>query len=90
MFIELSPKILSFKTITLYTMAKRIAKKSENTTGDGFAYLTKRVVVSKAGQATRNAYNEALITSGSVVKEEDGWIVRKHQDGRIDRISVVK
>lgn len=71
-------------------MAKRVAKNSENTTVDGFAYLTKRVVVSKACKATRNAYNEALITSGSVVKEENGWIVRKHQDGSVDRISIVK
>lgn len=60
--------------------------KDKNTTSDGFSYLTKRTVISKAKAAGEKAAKEAMDTMGYVVTVVDGWVVRKEEDGTIKRI----
>jgi len=59
---------------------------TRNKTSDGFAYLTKRVIVSKAKSAGRVAAKNAMELMGYVVTVKEGWVVKEHQDGRIERI----
>lgn len=62
------------------------AKNDKNTTADGYAYLTKRLLVSKAKAAGKSAADEAMKIMGYVVVAEDGWVVRKNTDGSVERL----
>jgi hypothetical protein len=68
--------------------------KSENTatkytTSDGYAYLTKRTIVSKAKAAGKRAADEAMQIMGFIVVAEGNWIVKKYEDGRTERLAEV-
>ncbi|MBS1615869.1 MAG: hypothetical protein JST06_07105 [Bacteroidetes bacterium] len=69
-------------------MSKRKAN-SRHTTADGYAYLTKRIIVTKAKSAGRKAAKDAMATMGFVVTVQDGQLVRKHSDGHIEVLSQV-
>ncbi|HWK57216.1 MAG TPA: hypothetical protein VNQ80_07765 [Parapedobacter sp.] len=60
--------------------------KDKYTTADGYSYMTKRMVVSKAQAAGKKAAKAAMDTMGYVVTVQDGWVVRKNEDGSIERI----
>lgn len=64
-------------------------KKSKYNTTDGHAYLTKRTVVAKAKTAGKKASAAAMRTMGFVITVQKGWVVKKHADGRIERISTI-
>jgi len=64
-----------------------IKKKNAHTTRDGYAYLTKRTVIRKAKSAGRLAALRAMRTMGFVITIERGWVVKKHEDGRVEKIS---
>ncbi|CAG5067859.1 hypothetical protein DYBT9623_00586 [Dyadobacter sp. CECT 9623] len=49
-------------------------------------YLTKRMLISKVQQAGRVAAKEAMEVMGYVVTVRDGWVVKQHADGSIERI----
>lgn len=66
-----------------------VKKKSANATRDGFAYLTKRTVVSKAKTAGRRAARKAMVTMGFVVTTQGGWVVKKYTDGLVEKISKI-
>jgi len=66
-----------------------MSKRFKDATSDGFAYLTKRLLVSRAKAAGRIASKEAMLTMGYTVIALDGWIVKKYPDGRIERISPI-
>ncbi len=51
------------------------------------AYLTKRILLSSAARAIREAAKEAMKTMGYVVIAKDGWVVKKYADGRIEQLS---
>jgi hypothetical protein len=57
------------------------------TTSDGFAYLTKRMVISKAKSAGRKAAKNAMEIMGYVIISEGGWVVKKYKDGRVEKLS---
>jgi len=59
------------------------------TTADGYAYLTKRILVSRAKAAVKQASDEAMKIMGYVVVAEDGWIVRKNANGTTERIEKI-
>jgi hypothetical protein len=65
-------------------------KKSAHTTRDGFAYLTKRTVVTKAQTAGRLAAQKAMDTMGFVVTTYKGWVVKKFADGVIVKIAKIE
>ena len=64
-------------------------KKSANATRDGFAYLTKRTIISKAKIAGRLAARKAMDTMGFVITTQKGWVIKKYADGTIEKISQI-
>ncbi|MET1057326.1 MAG: hypothetical protein ABWY16_18580 [Pedobacter sp.] len=59
---------------------------SKSTTSDGFAYLTKRIVVSKARSAGKAAAKNAMELMEYVVTVKDGWVIKEYQDGKVEQI----
>jgi len=53
----------------------------------GYAYLTKRMVVATAKAAGRRAAKNGMEVMGYVVVSEDGWVVKKIKDGRVEKLS---
>ena len=51
------------------------------------AYLTKRILTSAARAGVRNAAVETMKVMGYIVIAHEGWVVRKYQDGHIEKIS---
>lgn len=49
-------------------------------------YLTKRALISATKKGMREAAKETISVMGYNVVSEDGWIVKKYPDGRIERI----
>ena len=70
-------------------MKSAVKKKSAYATKDGFAYLTKRTVVTKAKTAGRVAARKAMVTMGFVITAKSGWIIKKYADGSIEKISKI-
>lgn len=58
-------------------------------TADGYAYLTKRTIVSKARAAGKKAAGEAMQLMGYIVVPEGDWIVKKYEDGRTEKLARV-
>ena len=52
-------------------------------------YLTKRVLKRAVRKGFKQASQEAMDTSGSIVVTKDNWVVRQHKDGRIERIEEI-
>ncbi len=59
---------------------------SKSTTSDGYSYLTKRMLVSKARSAGKIAAKNAMQIMGYVVTVKDGWIVKQYENGTIEQI----
>lgn len=58
---------------------------TRNGNKDG-AYLTKQVLNRAVRKGVKQAAAEAMKTAGSVVTTEGEWVVRQHQDGRIEQL----
>ena len=71
-------------------MKTAVKKKSSHATKDGYTYLTKRTVVSKAKTAGRHAARKAMVTMGFVITTYRGWVVKKYANGLIERISKIQ
>jgi len=71
-------------------MAKPQGRKSPHRTADGYAYLTKRIIQSKASAAGRIASKEAMERMGYVIIARGKWIVRKNQDGSIEKLKPIE
>jgi hypothetical protein len=67
-------------------MNAKVKKSSKYTTPDGYAYLTKRTLLSKAKSAGKIAAKNAMEIMGYVVTVKDGWVVKEHQDGTIEQL----
>lgn len=67
-------------------MKAKVKKASSQTTNDGYAYLTKRTLLSKARSAGKVAAKSAMEIMGYVVTVQDGWVVKQHDDGRIEKM----
>lgn len=52
-------------------------------------YLTKRILYSRINKACKEASEDAMASVGFVVVAEEGWVVRKYPDGRIERIKPI-
>jgi hypothetical protein len=53
-------------------------------------YLTKRRLASAAQSGIRKAAAETMEVMGYTVIADNGWVVKKFADGRIERISPVE
>jgi hypothetical protein len=67
-------------------MKAKVKNSSKQTTSDGYAYLTKRILVSKAQQAGRVAARKAMDVMGYVVTVKEGWVVKLYADGTIEKL----
>jgi hypothetical protein len=67
-------------------MKTRPEKVSKHTTKDGFEYLTKRTLVSKAQSAGKIAAKNAMNIMGYIVTVQDGWVVKRYEDGKIEQL----
>lgn len=67
-------------------MKTRPEKISKYTTEDGYQYLTKRTLVSKAKTAGRVAAKNAMGIMGYVVTVRDGWVVKIHANGQVENL----
>jgi hypothetical protein len=61
-------------------MAKSIPKEKS---------LTKDVLNRAVSKGIREASANAMETAGSVVTVKSGWVVRKHKDGKIEKIEKI-
>lgn len=50
------------------------------------AYLTKRRMDSASKKGIQEAIDRAMATSGSIVAVSEGWVIRKFEDGRVEKI----
>lgn len=53
-------------------------------------YLTKRRLASAARTGIRKAARETMRIMGYTVIAENGWVIRKYADGRIEKISPIE
>ncbi|MCF2502457.1 hypothetical protein L0663_03650 [Dyadobacter sp. CY107] len=67
-------------------MKAKTKDSSAQTTSDGYAYLTKRLLVSKAQQAGKIAAKRAMEIMGYVVTVKDGWVVKLYEDGTVEKL----
>ena len=70
-------------------MATKRRIKSKYITPDGYAYLTKRLVVSKAQAAGKTAAAKAMSTMGYVITVRNGWVIRENQNGTIQKLTPI-
>jgi hypothetical protein len=54
------------------------------------AYLTKRRLASAARAGVRKAAKETMKLMGYTVIADKGWVVKKYEDGRIEKISEIE
>ncbi len=52
-------------------------------------YLTKRIVISASKKALLKASKETMQIMGHNVIVQDGWVVKKHADGTIEKIQKI-
>ncbi len=52
-------------------------------------YLRTRDLVRRSSKAFRDAAKESMEIMGYLVMAEDGWIIKKHKDGRIEKIEKI-
>ena len=71
-------------------MKTAIKKKSAHATRDGYAYLTKRKIVTKAKAAGKAAAKNAMDIMGFVVTTHNGWVVKQFPDGKIERFGKIE
>lgn len=76
------------KATVLPGTKKTAIENAEAITSDcGYEGLTNQNLVNEANAAGRAAAQKAMRTMGYVVTEQDGWVVKKYADGRIENIS---
>ena len=64
--------------------------KSRHATSDGYAYLTKRLLVSRAQQAGKAAEKKAMEVMGYVVTVRHGWVIKLFPDGTFENIEELR
>ena len=70
------------------TAGKR-RKSGRHITSDGYSYLTKRLLLSKAKSAGRNAASQAMNLMGYVITVKDGWLIKQYANGATEKVQKV-
>ena len=73
-------------------MAKKVKKKVVKKQGPkkGIAYFSARALERAVSKGTKNKTVVAQKIIGYTVKELNGWIIKEHKGGRIERISKIE
>ena len=71
------------------SVAKKRKKPGQHVTSDGYSYLTKRLLLTRAKQAGQQAASQAMTLMGYVVTVKDGWLIKEHADGQIEQLQKV-
>jgi len=64
--------------------------KSKNRAENKRPYLTKRRLASAARLGIRKAASETMKVMGYTVIADNGWVVKKYEDGQIEKISRIE
>jgi len=67
-------------------MAPKRRKKTPYTTSDGYAYITKRIVLNTAKIAGKEAATKAMSAMGYVITVKGDWLVRQDEDGTVQKM----
>ena len=70
-------------------VARKRKKSGQHITSDGYSYLTKRLLVSKAKSAGHNAASQATNLMGYVVTIKDGWLVKQYGNGATEQLQKI-
>jgi len=81
------PFFYFIRTFTIMPVKKR--RISNHVTNDGYSYLTKRLLVSKAKSAGTAAAQDAMDLMGFVVTVKDGWVVKQYADGKTEQLQEI-
>jgi hypothetical protein len=70
-------------------MAKSLKKKSPRKQGPkkGLAYFTTQALERAVKKGTKKKAENAKSLIGYTVKELNGWVIKEHKNGRIEKIS---
>ncbi len=71
--------VASQQTLLCYTQTMSQARKKE-------AYLGKRELKRAASKGIKEASIQAMEVAGSVLTVENGWLVRRYKDSRVEKI----
>jgi len=67
-----------------------MAKANKKSAKRPSVYLTKRRLASAARAGIRKAAKETMKVMGYTVIAHEGWVVRKYEDGHIEKISRIE
>ena len=81
------PFFYFIRIFTIMPIKKR--RISNHVTNDGYSYLTKRLLVSKAKSAGTTAAQDAMELMGFVVTVKDGWVVKQYADGKTEQLQEI-
>lgn len=66
-----------------------MVKQNKNTDSEK-AYLTKRTLVRAINKGSKALKQNAIEVMGYTVVEKDGWVVKEHADGHLEKISKIE
>jgi hypothetical protein len=71
------------------SIAAKKKKSGQHITSDGYYYLTKRLLLSKARAAGHSAASQAMTLMGYVVTVKDGWLVKQYANGVTEQMQKI-
>ncbi|MEO7906526.1 MAG: hypothetical protein ABIT06_06105 [Saprospiraceae bacterium] len=71
-------------------MSVKKVRKTRYSTEDGYAYITKRIVLRKAKSAGKIAAANAINTMGYVITVHGDWLVQRNLDGSVQKLSRIE
>jgi hypothetical protein len=81
--------IIYFCIFSNMAIARKKRKSGQHVTSDGYSYLTKRLLLSKAKSAGHNAASQAMNLMGYVVTVKDGWLVKQYASGITEQLQKI-
>ncbi|HRH36574.1 MAG TPA: hypothetical protein PKY12_16020 [Catalimonadaceae bacterium] len=87
-FVLLKMEKRSQKIVRFAEVRRRVGNRSQRSVWKGSGHV--REIANLANRAFRQAAQSAMVVSGFVVVAENDWVVKKFQDGRIERISPIE
>ena len=73
----------------IMSIVKKRRKSGQHVTSDGYSYLTKRLLLTRAKQAGQQAASQAMTLMGYVITVKDGWLIKEYADGQIEQLQKV-
>jgi len=71
-------------------VAPKRRKSGKHVTSDGYSYLTKRILLSRARRAGHHAASQAMSLMGYVVTVKDGWLVKQYANGITEQLQKIE